>query len=125
MYVSLKKKNLYVSIYWLVRFSRKTEAICGLLSMVDGSRTDIMHSEGTELAYTGCLSVFLLHSFLFVFGPVCGAVMPTDRDGFTSSVVLLHPSALSVNTLVDITRSLPDWFPKHHSTFNNNNKKST
>lgn len=94
--------------------------------MVDGSRTDRMHSEGTELAYTGCLSVFLLHSFfsfLFVFGPVCGAVMPTDRDGFTSPVVLLHPSPLSsVNTLVDISRSLPDWFPQHHSTFNNNNK---
>lgn len=106
-----------------MKFPRKTEAICGLLSMVDGSRTDIIHSEGIELAHTGCLSVFLLDSFfLFFFGSVCGVVMPTHRDGFTSSVVLLHPNPLSVNTLVDITRSLLDWFPKQHYTFN---KKST
>lgn len=47
--------------------------------------------------------------------------MPTHKDGFTSSVVLLHPNPLSVNTLVDITRSLPDWFPKQHYTFNKKN----
>lgn len=47
-----------------MRFPRKTEAICDLLSMVDGSRTDIIHSERIELAHTGCLSVFLLDSFL-------------------------------------------------------------
>lgn len=94
-----------------MRFPRKTEALCGLLSKGDGNRTDIIHSEGMELAHNGCLSVLLLHS---LFGPVCRVAMSTVGDGFTSSVVLLHTSLLSVNTLVDITKSVPYWFPKHH-----------